>query len=352
MDDGTPIQIVGLAGFGLVAGLVLLARGFAGYRTAARIADIATSRIATLAAGEVRVTGTVEPAEVLLTSALQSAPCVYYRSSVRARGDDDRNRTVFEDERAVGFRVRDATGDLRVFPRRARWDVPSRFKESSAGGEPAALRLRSGGAYRSSEPDRAALIEDLLTPDPAPGSGADFGAAAGGQREYAEARLEPGDVVTVVGRAMPFGSLNDPTEADMAGIELVGDDDPEVARNVAEAREAGMLVGDPAVAWGNAAIPGFGIGRPVSPPVLDAEAERPGLATAGEAARISRTFEIPPEQLVLAAAPDMPLLVTAGPPSAAAARNRLTFLVGLGGALLAIGSAIVLALAVTSGVAA
>jgi signal transduction histidine kinase len=41
----------------------------------------------------------------------------------------------------------------------------------------------------------------------------------------------------------------------------------QVAANLAEARQAGILLTDPAAAWGNAAIPGFGIGRPVSEPL-------------------------------------------------------------------------------------
>ncbi|HSK51205.1 MAG TPA: hypothetical protein VLA44_00505, partial [Clostridia bacterium] len=86
--DGPVAQVVLLAGGGLVAGLTLLARGFGSYRTATRVGDIGTSRIASMAAGEVRVSGAVEPAEVLLVSALQSAPCVYFRATVRKRGED------------------------------------------------------------------------------------------------------------------------------------------------------------------------------------------------------------------------------------------------------------------------
>jgi len=44
--------------------------------------------------------------------------------------------------------------------------------------------------------------------------------------------------------------------------------------DIAEARAAGMLVGDPDDAWGNAALPRFGIGRPVSPPHRDPGAAR------------------------------------------------------------------------------
>ena len=349
--DGANVQVAALAAAGIAGGLFLLWRGFGGYRTAMRITDIATSRIASIAAGEVRLTGVVEPAETLLTSTLQSASCVYFRSTVKdTSGDSD--STVHDEVCAVGFRVRDPSGDVRVFPRNAQWDVPPRFEAESshAEGPAAGLRLRPGSPYQLAEPDREALIADLLTPDQPLDAGSPlYGSSGKADRRYVEARIEPGDTVTIVGRALPFGQLSDPSEADVAGGEVISATDTEVAMDIAEAREAGILVGDPALAWGNAAIPGFGIGTPVRSPVLDPAATVPALAPPEAAARISRTFDIEPEQLVVAAGADMPLLVAFGAPTVAAARHRDTFLVGLLGVVLAIGSAIVLAFALTSG---
>jgi hypothetical protein len=114
---------------GIGAGLSLLARGFSSYRRAGRVADTATSRIGMLAVGEVRVSGLVEPAELTLVSPLQSRTCVYFRARIREQDGRD-ERTVLDDERAVGFRVRDETGTIRVFPRGASWDVPSCFTDS------------------------------------------------------------------------------------------------------------------------------------------------------------------------------------------------------------------------------
>src|SRR3970040_1244227 len=80
MEDATfPLM---LAVAGVLAGLALLWRGFVAHGTAIRVADTATSRIATLAAGEVRGSGVVEPAEVTLVSPLQRIECVWYRSRV------------------------------------------------------------------------------------------------------------------------------------------------------------------------------------------------------------------------------------------------------------------------------
>jgi len=334
-----------LALAGIIGGLILLYRGFGGYRMAARIADIATSRIATLAAGEVRVSGVVEPAEVLITSTLQSVPCVYFRSTVKKQGDDSES-TVHDEERAVGFRVRDDSGNVRVFPRSAHWDVPPRFDDrSSDDGSPPGLLIRTGPLYQLD--DRESRIADLLTPDRPLDAGSPLYGSAG-KRHYVEARIEPGDIVTIVGRALPFGQLGDPSEANVGGAEILPADDPEMTMDIAEARRAGVLVADPALAWGNAAIPGFGIGAPVRDPALDPAASRPALAPPEAAARAAATFDVEPDQLVIAAGADMPLLVAFGTPVMAAGRHQRTFLTGLLGAVLAIGSAIVLASSISS----
>jgi hypothetical protein len=127
---------------------------------------------------------------------------------------------------------------------------------------------------------------------------------------------------------------------DRTGDPLVGLDDPEVAAEVAEARATGALL-TPEEAWGNAAIPGFGIGRPVREPELDPEADRPAIAPAASAAEARARFDIDPDTLVIAAAEGSPLLIAEGAPEAVVAREQGRFLVGLLGAALAVGSAIV-----------
>ena len=359
--EGSEVQVAGLLVAGVVAGLWLLGRGMNGYRTATRIADTGTSRIATLAAGEVRISGQVEAAEMLLVSPLQSVPCVYYRSSID-RGDDADGENDFSEERAIGFRVVDATGDVRIFPRGARWDASVRFDEhmGTFGEAPAGLSMRTGSALGPAELDQEAAIAALLTVRPAsPGMADDDGgsvlsAMAGGPPtrgvHYREARLAPGDAVTVVGRALPFSDLADPTEADQASGSGVAADDPEVAADIAEARAAGLLAEDAEQAWGNAAIPGFGIGRPVRPAAIDPEADTLPLGSQEDAARAERRFAIAPETLVLVAAPDVPLLIAHGIPGAAEDRNQSTFVIGLLGAVLAIGSAMGLALLASGGI--
>jgi len=361
--DLTPLTIAST--LGIAIGLGLLARGLASQRRASRIGDTATSTIRALAAGEVRISGLVEPAELTLTSPIQSRPCVYYRSSVEET-DGRWERTLFEEERAVGFRVRDGSGDVRVFPRGARWSVPERYDErvGAFDDEPAGLSLRNGGAYGPATTDRATRIAELLTvhppiedPPELDGIGGLGGVTAGGltRRHYREARIEPGDVVTIVGIALPFDRLSDPDEADLAigggGLDAAAAiDDPVVAADLEEARATGGLEADPDAAWGNAAIPGLGIGRPARAPELDPAARALPIAGKAETEEARRRFDIPPESLVVAAGTAVDLLVSVGTPDAAVAREETRFLVGLLGAILAIASAVALATALSGGV--
>jgi hypothetical protein len=351
-----------LGAAGLAVGLWLLVRGMGGFRQAAQIGDTSTSPIGSAAAGEVRVSGTVEPAELVLTSPLQSVPCVYYRATVEESGRDS-GRTLYSDEHTVGFRVRDATGTLRVFPRGAQFDVPLRYddRDGSPGERPPGLQLRTGDAVAMAREDRETQIARLLTVrapsggGPASLLGETPSGPSGTGRRYREARLEPGETVTIVGHLLPFGDLPDPLGASdvTAALDpLSALADPEIAADLAEARAEGLLESDPLEAWGNAAIPGFGIGRPVRPPELDPAAQPPRLAGPDEAARAEDLFEIAPEELVLAATPDWPLLVATGAPGDAVERHENRFLVGLLGAALAIGSAVLLALSLSGTLAA
>jgi hypothetical protein len=355
--SGTDVQVLLVLIGGIAAGLFLLARGLADYRAGSRISGISTSRISSIAVGEVLVSGAAEPIELTLVSPLQSAPCLYYRARVTDTGD--REGEVFREERAVGFRVRDATGAVRVFPAGARFDVPDRFDEHSGrwDGDPPGLQPRVGSAFGPGL-DRESQIAALLTirdpsadpwsrPLPSGGNvllgGAERLAIAGSNRHYTEARIEAGDVVTVVGQVLPFSELSDPTTANLLDVSMVSATDPEVAADLAAARAAGELAATPADAWGNAAIEGFGIGRPVRSPVLDPEANKPPPPDPGLETRARDAFEIAPEALVLASADDAPLLVTVGAPAAVIARTRGPILVGLFGAIVAIASAMTLA---------
>jgi len=351
VDSLSSPWLTAIAGAGVVVGLILLFRGLEGYRSNTRVSDTSTSAIGSIAAGEVRVSGVIEPAEMTLISLLQSVECVYYRATVGDAGERRTPDPGYTDERSIGFRVQDATGSLRVFPRSARFDAPVRFEGETGpfGDEPSGLDIRRGGLTRATEIDRAVAAADLLrvrTPwDWSPL--AEVG-DRDGRRSYREARLEPGDLVTILGRAVPFSDLSDPAAADI-GDRSVALDDPEVAADLAEARAAGTLADDPESAWGNAAIPGFGIGRPVTEPEIDPGADRLPLASPEEAARAQRTFEIAPETLVLAASDEVPLLIAYGEPGVVLERGQMRLLVGLLGAVLAIASAMVMAITVNGG---
>jgi hypothetical protein len=352
MDSTASWWVPALSAAGVLLGLIALGRGLLSYRSSMRLGDTSTSTIRSLAAGEVRISGIVEPAELTLVSLFQSIPCVYYRSGVDRAGDvspldvDDLN-----EERSIGFRVRDRTGTIRVFPRGARVDAPLRFDEEvgSMGGEPPGLALRVGPATRTTEPDRASAIASVgQVHDPnsdsvLPG----LGARERHGHRYREHRLEPGDAVTIVGRALPFSDLADPVNADF-GVEMdLRPDDQAVMADLAEARAAGLLTLDPATAWGNAAIPGFGIGRPVSAPRLDPAANRLQIAASEEATRARETFEVAPGTLVMASSAEVPLLIAYGTPGAVVQRSQQTLAIGLLGAVLAIVSAMVLGVTIS-----
>jgi hypothetical protein len=355
----TDTTLAVLAVVGIVAGLFLLARGFSGFLAGRRVSGTSTSRISALAVGEVLVSGAAEPVELTLVSPLQSAPCLYYRARVRESSDGD-GRDLFAEERAVGFRVRDASGTVRVFPRGARFDVPNCYDESSGSwdGDPPGLLPRTGSAFGPG-PDRESQIAALLTvrdPGHDPwarasssggamvlGLGSRLGASTG-RRHYQEARIEPGDLVTVIGQVLPFSELDDPASANLDDGSTDPTTDPEIAADLAAARSSGMLADTPAEAWGNAAIEGFGIGRPVRQPVLDPAATPPPPPDPSIAARAAAAFEIAAGDLVIAASDQVPLIVSIGAPAETIARSQLRFVVGLLGAVLAIASGMALAL--------
>jgi hypothetical protein len=351
VDLRTFVALTALAGAGVVAGLVLLVRGMIDYRSLLRVADTSTSMIDSVAAGEVRISGTIEPAEMTLVSLLQSVPCVFYRATVSGGRDRIRPKAGYTEERSIGFRVRDTSGTVRVFPRGARFDAPVRFagETDSDGDDPPGLNVRRTGSTVAYPEDRALAADALLhvhDPEhddwPLPSEILE----QGGSRSYNETRLEPGDPVTIVGRAAPFSDLPDPTSADTGTGSDPLLDDPEIAADLAAARASGSLADDPATAWGNAAIAGFGIGRPVSAPVIDPAAHRLTIAGPEEAARTEEIFAIAPETLILAASAEVPLLIAFGTPGQVGGRNQTRFLIGLLGAILAIASAMVLAIVV------
>jgi hypothetical protein len=304
---GLPRELLPLWAAGLVAGLLLFVRGLAAYRLGSRVATIATSSLGGLAAGEVRASGTVIAGPTTLVSPLQSARCVHYGSRVTVE-DGRSTQVLLRDARSVSFGLRDGTGTVWVFPRDARWELEPRFDaRSGLDDEPAGLQINRGAAEAPGVEDREAQIARLLTvqgaPDPdeslfartmgfgggpawSAGDGQSSGGLAsgldlssgglsgllsgdlgslGGGRHYVEERVEPGDVVTIVATAMPFSRVGDgATDEDADPL-----DDPEIAGDLAAATAAGTLRARAEDAWGNAAIPGFGIGHPTRAPVLD-----------------------------------------------------------------------------------
>jgi hypothetical protein len=349
-----PSIIIAFATLGLGGGIVLFVRGLVAYRRDRLISSVATSRLDGLAAGEVRVSGVVRALDQQLTSPLQSRPCVWYRARIETK--DDSERVLFSEERAVHFAVDDEHGSIRVVPAGARWEVGTAFDEASSliDGEPAGLHRRDGASYASVLPDdpsemtetqRRAAIEALLTvqpsiPDERLGAASGLvGVNANSGRRYREARLEVGETITVLGQAMPWSDVEE---------KLLARRDDNIERSIADdlavARAAGTLAGSPEEAWGNAAIPGFGIGQPTRPPELDPDARPLGTEAVdpdAHRAALAR-FDIPGHELVLAGTLDRRLAIYAGVPQAAMQRHDQAFLLGLVGAVVAVVSTLAL----------
>lgn len=343
----------------MAAGIGLLARGLVAYRRGAVVSSIASSHTNSLAAGEVRLSGTVEALASTLVSPLQSQPCVWYHSRVVQKGDS--NQVLLDEQRAVEFQIRDDSGTARVIPRGARFQLAPTFDATTDlfGAEPPELNRRVGAASMAvPDYDRDVAIADLLTVRP-PSHDMDTDGApllrpgmhrlGRDGRHYTESRLAPGTKVTLVGFARPFGEL-DPFGAEAAAaMDPVASDDPAIAAELAEARESGTLALSAREAWGNAAIPGFGIGRPVERPTLDADAATPLPADAAQVARSTRIFEIPAETLVIASGPSRPLTIYEGTPSVAWTYDRSSFYRGLAGGGLAAACALLVAVTVNGG---
>jgi len=104
-----------LVAAGFVGGLVLFVRGLVAYRRDRLVEAVATSSLDALAAGEVRISGVVEPVAMTLVSPLQSTPCVWYRARIEETGED--GRVLMNEERAQEFDLRDESGRGRIVPR-------------------------------------------------------------------------------------------------------------------------------------------------------------------------------------------------------------------------------------------
>ena len=161
--------------------------------------------------------------------------------------------------------------------------------------------------------------------------------------------LFTGDIVTVMGRVLPFADLDDPAAANLVDGTGLNSTDPEIAADLADAREAGVLAATPEEAWGNAAIEGFGIGKPVRTPELDPAANLSPPPDPALAARAAAAFEIAPDALILATSKEVPMLVSLGAPTQVAARADRQFILGLVGGALAIVCAMAAAVALQGG---
>jgi len=353
MDDiSAPALVFVMAG--LIGGLALFVRGLVAYRRDRLISSVATSSLDGIAAGEVRVTGVVEAIDQTLVSPLQSEPCVWYRARVEETGDN--GRVLLDEEKAQEFHIKNETGQIRVVPRGARWEISTVFDESTGitGDEPPGLKRRSGAMYAAAlerdpgemtETEREVARQALLTvQQPAEATTAEGWSVADGNwgmgvglatqrgRRYREARLEPGEVVTILGQALPWSDIRDAIHAwdPSSNVEAT------IAEDIATARELGTLAASPEEAWGNAAIPGFGIGAPTAQPELDERARQPETVSEEAHEDALAQYDIPNEELILSRGQKGEMAVYLGAPQAAVMHHDFAFALGVLGAFMAV----------------
>jgi hypothetical protein len=374
--------LVMLGVVGVICGFVAFVNGLGAYRRESVVGSIASSTVDGLAAGEVRLSGTVKPLAVTLVSALQSATCVWYHSKITEGGDNE--HVLLDEQRGIDFMLEDETGSVRVVPHGLHARIDPAFNESTdmLGVDPAGLNRRSGaGSMVVAGADREAAIADLLTvrpptrdPDDSTlsttlgfaGFGMGFGTKlrtpGHARRHYTEERIAPGDRITVVGQARPYSEVDPIGQEATADLDPTTFDDPTLVSELEEARATGALADSAREAWGNAAIPGFGIGQPTERPVLDAgatpEEPVPGSDGASDGAsdpgakrepKPPTLDAPPPDTLVIATSDSTPLTVYEGTPKEAVAFDRDAFYRGLAGGALAVVSAVAIAATWTGG---
>jgi hypothetical protein len=257
------------------------------------------------------------------------------------------------EEGSQEFRIRGENGDIRVVPRGARWEVGTVFDErtSITGAEPIGLDRRTGPAYAAvleRDPDhmtdleRDTAAQALLTvqkptasvpsDDWAQGGGSFLGSGRVEGRRYRESRLEPGQTITVLGQAWPWGEVRE--------VVLAWNPSDNVERDMADdlafAREMGMLASSREEAWGNAAIPGFGIGTPTTQPELDPKATKPDVPEDPSVHEDALAkYDIPDEELVLSRGLQGGMAIYIGTPQEATQHHDFAFLIGVIGAVMA-----------------
>ena len=349
MDPTPNWWITVLAGGGVVAGLVLLARGLIDYRSSVRVGDTSTSAISSLAAGEVRISGVVEAAEMTLVSLLQGVACVYYRATIGRGGDVSPVESGFTEERSIGFRVRDATGAIRVFPRGARFDAAVRFNEETGamGDEPPGLAIRTGAATRLSEliatrrlPSSCGCATRMTTAIDRPRCAT--ATVHGGIAKHVSSPVtrSRSSVAPCPSRILPTRWRPTPASRPTSSTAT-----PRSRRTWLRLERPASSPPIPRTPGATPRSRGSGSAGRSTTPEIDPAANALPLATPEEAAQAERTFEIAPDTLVLASSAEVPLLIAYGDAGRGrGARASCVHALGLLGAILAIASAMVFAI--------
>lgn len=187
MSEINPAEGVFLGGVGTLLGLAFFLSSFSRLKLLRAITNTPTSKVRSAAMGFVELNGLAEPDGEPLTGPLSGVPCVWWRFTV----EEERKRTNSEGESETywhtladerldrPFRLRDATGELRVDPQGAEVDTKPRLKTTS------------GGLFSGAKPTGPRM--------------ADFGGGGffGRRMRYTEWRVEPQRPLFALGELRP-----------------------------------------------------------------------------------------------------------------------------------------------------
>lgn len=214
-------MVVGGSALFIILGVAVLFEAVTTYRRSQYILDLPTSCIQSAATGLVEITGEVVPAKETITSPFAEQECVLcqYKYGLVAAEKEDETKGG-SGLVGVPFYVEDGTGRMLVRPNGADIRIPLHlmdFIQTDWAAHEEHVTSERGLAEEPRESWRKRYeLTDRLKPLRALGqateSGADPGAIPEGpplEFEYAEARVEPGDTVYVLGTAQSEDSANE-----------------------------------------------------------------------------------------------------------------------------------------------
>ncbi|MBI2345508.1 MAG: hypothetical protein HYV03_01165 [Deltaproteobacteria bacterium] len=130
---------------GFFAGIAFFFNGFRTLKRKHLIENTPTSKVRSLAMGQVEVSGAAAPWKETLAAPFTEHACLYYSYTIeeyRRSGKSSRWVTVDKENRGVPFLLRDETGAVLVDPAWADVDIPEDYQEVSGMGNDPSTKVQ------------------------------------------------------------------------------------------------------------------------------------------------------------------------------------------------------------------